>query len=132
VTSILVIDDDADMADACATVLRLEGDAVRIARNGREGLACLEQELPDVIVCDVEMPLMDGPALASQAYLRDRGAELIPIVLVSGAANLAVIAQRVGTPYFLAKPFSGEQLLELLARANTERHAPRPRIEGGP
>ena len=125
-TSILVIDDDVDMAEATATVLRLDGGTVRVARNGREGLERLAEELPDVIVCDVEMPLLDGPGLALQMLLRDAGAERIPFVLVSAAPDLRAIAAMVGTPYFLSKPFTADQLMALTARASVERRAPQP------
>ena len=58
--------------------------------------------------------------------LHDAGEERIPIVLVSGRADLSDVAGRMGTPYFLAKATQdyGDALLKLLDRALSERHAP--------
>jgi hypothetical protein len=58
--------------------------------------------------------------------LHDAGEEMIPIVLVSGRDDLAAIAARMGTPYFLKKASAdyGEVLLKILARALSEKRAP--------
>jgi CheY-like chemotaxis protein len=124
--TVLVVDDDFDMAEACAEVLRSEGHEVRVARNGEDGLAQIDGELPDLIICDVEMPVLDGPQMALQLFVHNVGREKIPIVLSSGVDNLKRVATRVGTPYFLAKPFTIEQLLALVSRAATERVSPTP------
>ncbi|HEY8209511.1 MAG TPA: response regulator [Myxococcaceae bacterium] len=124
--NLLLVDDDLDMVDAFADVLRAEGHSVRMATNGREGLARLAEEKPDLIICDVEMPIMSGPDMAMEIFLGDAGRELIPILLSSGVVDLPRVAARVGTPYFLGKPFTFQQLTDLLARALAERRPPRP------
>jgi CheY-like chemotaxis protein len=125
---LLIVDDDFDIADACADILRSEGHSVRVAKNGEEGLAFVAERLPDLIVCDVEMPVVDGPSMALRLFLLNVGREKIPIVLSSGVHDLRKVAERVGTPYFVAKPFSGEQLLALVMRALAHRVAPKPRV----
>jgi CheY-like chemotaxis protein len=125
--SLLLVDDDFDLGDTCAEVLRFEGHRVRVARNGEEGLAQVEDDLPDLILCDVEMPVLDGPTMVLRMFLHDLGQEQIPILLISGAQDLGGIAEKVGTPYFLAKPFSVEQLVAWVARVLEERLPPRPR-----
>jgi CheY-like chemotaxis protein len=125
--NLLVVDDDLDMAECCADVLRAEGHSVRIARNGTEGLALVATEFPDLILLDVEMPVLNGPAMAYRMFLNDVGQEQIPILLSSGVLDLRSVAEQVGTPYFLGKPFSVEQLLAVVTRALVERTAPRPR-----
>jgi CheY-like chemotaxis protein len=127
--NLLVVDDDLDMAECCADVLRTEGHSVRIARNGAEGLALVAAEHPDLILLDVEMPVLNGLDMAYRMFLHDVGQEKIPIVLSSGVLDLRGAAEQVGTPYFLGKPFSVEQLLVMVARALVERTAPRPRIQ---
>lgn len=126
--NLLLIDDDLDLADVFAEVLRAEGHTVRVARNGKEGLARLAEEKPDLIICDVEMPVLNGPDMAFQIFLRDAGEELIPILLTSGVADLHRVAEKVGTPYFLGKPFSVEQLLDAMRRALFERKPPQRRL----
>jgi DNA-binding NtrC family response regulator len=130
--SLLVVDDDLDMTDAFAEILRMEGHDVRIARNGREGLACLAEDVPDLILCDVEMPVLNGPDMAYQVILMNAGRERVPIVLTSGVAGLRRVAQNVGTPYLLSKPFTVEQLVDTLNRALVERRPPQPGLAAGP
>ena len=127
--NLLVVDDDLDMAECCADILGAEGHRVRIARNGAEGLALVAAELPDLILLDVEMPVLNGPEMAYRMFLNNVGQERISILLTSGVLDLRSVAEQVGTPYFLGKPFSLDQLLAMVARALAERTAPRPRTE---
>ena len=55
---LLLVDDDSDAAQTLSEVLRAEGHAVRIARNGEQGLAELARRLPDAVLLDVEMPCL--------------------------------------------------------------------------
>jgi FixJ family two-component response regulator len=87
-----------------------------------------EAERPDAILLDVEMPLLDGPGMANRMFVENMGRENIPVILVSGVANLAQVADQVGTPYALAKPYSEEALALLLEEALRERALPRPRM----
>lgn len=124
--SILVLDDNEDLASVMEALLEAEGHEVRVAHDGEAGLRLLEDRVPDVVITDVEMPHLDGPSMAYRMFVHNCGMEQIPIILVSGAADLAAIAKRVGTPYVLAKPYSIECLIETLARALSERKAPVP------
>ena len=128
---LLVVDDDMDMAECCADVLCAEGHRVRIARDGAEGLALVAAELPDLILLDVEMPVLNGPDMAYRMFLNDVGQEQIPLLLSSGVLDLRGVAEQIGTPYYLGKPFSVEQLLSMVARALVERTAPTPRSREG-
>jgi len=125
--TVLVVDDDLDIAEACEELLASAGYGVRIAHGGRDALASLsEGTLPDCVLLDVDMPGVSGPEMAHQMLLHDAGEECIPILLVSGRIDLPDIAARVGTPYFLAKASAGyaDALLAILARAVRERRAP--------
>jgi DNA-binding NtrC family response regulator len=121
---LLVVDDDHDLADCLAELLEEEGFKVRTARNGREGLRRIAERQPDLVLLDVEMPLLTGPEMSYEMFLRDAGQETIPIVLLSGVTNLHEVAEAVGTPYFLPKPCSFEAVERLLAKALAERRAP--------
>jgi CheY-like chemotaxis protein len=75
--TILVIDDEGSFVRALAGLLRRDGHTVDTARNGRHALAQLQERSYDVIVCDLHMPDLDGPAfyaLLTQQYpaLRQR------------------------------------------------------------
>jgi DNA-binding NtrC family response regulator len=120
---LLLVDDDSDVVEAYAELLRSEGHVVHTAGTGEEGLQALRAaSLPDVL--DVDMPVLGGPGMAHKMLLHDAGEEDIPILLMSGRDDLPQIAERMGTPYYLKKPADLEQFLDLLARALREREAP--------
>ena len=127
---VLMVDDDYDLAAILGDVLTDLGHTVRLAPNGMHGVAALQRGLPDVVLLDIEMPVLDGPGMAYQMFLLDSGMENIPIVLISGYVDLAIIARRVGTPYFAPKPCPLDRILRLLDRALAERIPPRPESLG--
>jgi CheY-like chemotaxis protein len=126
VADILVVEDDADIATLLDGIISDLGHEVRIARNGEVGLDSLAERLPDLVIMDVEMPLLSGPDMAERMFVHNLGRENIPIVIASASPALPEIAVRVGTPYFLGKPFSTEELARLIARALREQVLPRP------
>ena len=124
---VLVIDDDIDSADVLAEIMMDAGHDVRIGYNGQDGLRLASERPPALALLDVEMPILDGPGMAYEMFLHDMGMELVPVILLSGVPELDRIADEVGTPYFLGKPYRYEQLVALVKRALAERIAPRPR-----
>ena len=124
---VLVIDDDIDSAEVLAEIMADAGHQVRIGYNGEDGLRLAAERVPELALLDVEMPVLDGPGMAYEMFLRDMGMELVPVVLLSGVPALDHVAAEVGTPYFLGKPYRYEQLVGLVARALAERVAPQPR-----
>jgi|HubBroStandDraft_6_1064221.scaffolds.fasta_scaffold2288638_1 CheY-like chemotaxis protein len=121
---LLVVDDDPDLAESLAALLEAEGHEVRTAHNGREGLALVAQRPPDLVLLDIEMPVLNGPEMSYQMFIHDVGQEEIPLVLLSGVTNLLQIAETVGTPYFLPKPCTFEAISRLVATGLIERRAP--------
>lgn len=122
--NVLIVDDDFDIADASGELLESVGHQIRIGHTDEEGLASLfEAPLPDCVVLDVDMPVLNGPGMAHQMLLNEAGDEKIPIVLVSARPDLSQVAARMRTPYFLAKAAKdyGKTLLRLLDRALRER-----------
>jgi len=129
VADLLLVDDDDDLREVFVDLLELEGHQVRAARNGREAMELLKQRLPDVIILDVEMPVMSGPGMAYEVFLHDAGLEEIPIVLTSGVKDLDNVARIVGTKYFLPKPFEVSAFNAMLAEALRQRTPPSPHLE---
>ncbi len=123
---ILVVDDDVDTGDLLADLLREGGHDVRVARNGRQGLAEVRSNHVDLVVLDVEMPVLSGPQMAYAMFLHDMGLEKIPVVLLSGALRLQEVAEHVGTPYFVGKPCSLACLLGVVDEALADRVSPHP------
>jgi CheY-like chemotaxis protein len=124
--SIVLIEDDDDIRDTMADLLAGEGHEIRSARNGVEGLQALDDRFPQLVITDVEMPVLDGRAMVYRMFVENLGRENIPIVLVSGAADLREIAAALGTPYYVAKPFPFEALNATIDRALTEAIPARP------
>jgi CheY-like chemotaxis protein len=127
VAKLLLVDDDNDVCYVLADALRSEGHEVRVAGDGSAGLEALREWRPDLVLLDVEMPILDGPDMAALMFIRDCGLEDIPILLISGVLDLSRIADLVGTPYFLGKPFQLLHLYALIERALRERTRPHPR-----
>jgi DNA-binding NtrC family response regulator len=125
VADLLIIDDDPDSADALSMLMESEGHEVRVGYNGEEGLRLAKEKSPDLVLLDVEMPILDGPGMALEMLVHNMGLEKIPVILLSGVPDLERVANEVGTPYFLGKPYRLAQIMALLDRALTERIAPR-------
>jgi CheY-like chemotaxis protein len=126
---VLIVDDNDDIRSLLAAILRVVGHQVREAADGLKGLELVSARTPDLVLLDVEMPVLTGPEMAYELFLRDRGDENIPIILLSGVVGLPELADAVGTPYFLAKPYSPDSLLRLVDWALSEHIPPRPHLE---
>jgi CheY-like chemotaxis protein len=125
VSRLLIVDDDSDIVEVLGELLRGDGHEVRTASTGEEGLAVLRTApLPEIIVLDVDMPVLGGPGMAHKMLLHDAGEERIPIILMSARSDLADLARNMGTPYFVRKPASIGIFRDRLARALSERKAP--------
>ena len=110
---ILIVDDDPDILAAERQVLAEHGFRVREAHDGAEALRAMDEELPAMIVLDVQMPGIDGPTFARQ--LR-KGLRHVPLVIVTGVVDPKREADRCNAEAFLRKPFDAEDLLRLVRR----------------
>lgn len=113
---VLLVEDDADIQDAIAGVLRDEGYQVDVAGDGDEALARLQaiDSIPDVILLDLGLPLMGGRAFS--AAKRNTPAASIPVVILSGAADIRECAIELDAAAFLAKPMDLGDLIDTVAR----------------
>ncbi|MEI8041445.1 MAG: response regulator [Verrucomicrobiota bacterium] len=110
--TILVIDDQAEFRSLIATILTDAGYEVRQAANGREGIVMVLAERPDLILCDVRMPEMDG--YRTLAAIREfRGTAAIPFILMTGSMGRDEFrnAMTCGADDYLLKPFSRLELI---------------------
>lgn len=110
---ILVLDDNADIVALLRMVLEQRGYQVLSGRNGREGLNLLEQPtaMPDLIICNLRMPLMDGMAFLDALHERAQWAA-IPVVMLTAmsATDYRDAAIAHGAKAFLPKPFRLDDL----------------------
>jgi CheY-like chemotaxis protein len=121
--TIVVVEDEATIRLVLANKLRGAGWDVVDAANGEDALAAIRARTPDLVLTDLQMPRMDGIAMA-RALHADPATRSIPIVLLSARGH------RVGTgdlahtniQHVLLKPFSMRQILAL-----AEEYVDRPR-----
>jgi two-component system cell cycle response regulator len=109
---ILIIEDNAANLELMTYLLDAFGHTVRVAYDGAEGLAAIESDPPDVIVCDVQLPKLDGFEVARR--LKGNPAlSHIPLVAVTA---LAMVGDRdrilaSGFDGYIAKPIEPEQFV---------------------
>ena len=111
--NILVIEDDEIMAQLIATILEDQGHVLRIAENGQVGLDEVACQRPDLIVLDMNMPVMDGFEFAKR-FRGDPQNSSIPILASTSESHTASYdaAYDAGCNGFLRKPWKENELLE--------------------
>lgn len=117
---ILIVDDDESVLKALCQTLELEGAKVLQAKNGKEALKYINPQWKGVVVTDINMPEMDGLTLLRKAQAIDND---LPVIMLTGYGDISVAvgAMREGAYDFLEKPFSTEQLIETILRAEDKR-----------
>jgi PAS domain S-box-containing protein len=115
---VLIIEDNIDAADSLRDVLAYDEHQVEVAYNGPQGIAKAHEFLPEVVLCDIGLPGMDGYQVA-HAFRADATLKGAFLVALSGYALPADLerAQAAGFSRHLAKPPSLEKLRELLVEA---------------
>eukprot|EP01034_Spumella_vulgaris_P013071 gene13071-16669_t len=105
VKRILVIDDEAKLRAQTAELLRLEGYEVTEARNGREGVESAKKNLPDLIVCDITMPEMNGHRVLETLRGEPRTAH-VPFIFLTGWGERDDVraGMNLGADDYLVKP----------------------------
>ncbi len=110
---LLLIDDDPNLILLVKDYLEFRGYQVKTAGNGREALDLLSnEEVPDMIICDVMMPEMDGYAFVKQVR-ENPHTEWIPILFLSakGQSQDRVKGLNTGADVYMVKPFEPEELV---------------------
>jgi signal transduction histidine kinase/ActR/RegA family two-component response regulator len=116
---ILLVDDDPAVRDTTAELLRTLGYAVIQAGGGRGALECL-RTAPEIalLLTDVVMPDMNGPALAEAARTMRPG---LPVVFMSGYSDLAGVTGGAALGRLVSKPFRASDLTEQIVAALSEQ-----------
>jgi DNA-binding response OmpR family regulator len=110
---LLVVEDDEDVARCLRLGLDRKGFAVDVALTASAAYECLQRQLPDVILLDVDLPDLSGLQLCRQLKAKPR-TEHIPIVFCSGNAGARARALLVGAADFFEKPPDLTQLAQRL------------------
>jgi DNA-binding LytR/AlgR family response regulator len=109
---ILVIEDDLSIQQVITDVLENEGYNIFTAQNGKLGINLAKEIKPDLIICDVMMPVVNGYEVLSQ-LLKDKETSLIPFIFLSAKVEKDNIRYGIelGADDYLTKPFKIDELL---------------------
>lgn len=112
---ILVIEDNLFLLENTAEILELASYEVIKARNGKEGLILAHQEKPDLILCDIQMPELDGFGVL-RAMQNALDLRRIPFVFATSksAESDRRLGMSMGADDYVVKPYSGEELLTIV------------------
>lgn len=129
---LLLIDDDPNLILLVKDYLEFRGYEVITAENGREALEVLEQEIPDMIICDVMMPEMDGYAFVNQVRQEER-TSWIPILFLSakGQSGDKIKGLNIGADVYMVKPFEPEELVAQVEASLKQAFRQRQQTGGG-
>jgi CheY-like chemotaxis protein len=120
---LLVVDDDAATRVLLTELFNGSGYAVVLAENGEEGLKQLLDYTPDLVVLDLQMPVMDGWRFrAEQQLLRNVRVATVPVVLLTGTDNAEKSAKALHAAGFIEKPFEPDLLLSAVLKALKTGH----------
>jgi CRP-like cAMP-binding protein/CheY-like chemotaxis protein len=129
---IAVIEDNAEMRENIQEILELANYTVVSAENGRKGLDLIKQEKPNLILCDIMMPELDGYGVLY--YLsKDPEASSIPFVFLSAKAEMTDMRKgmTLGADDYITKPFDEVELLDAIEVRLRRSESIRQLMEGG-
>jgi len=113
---VLIVDDEARMAEVVAAALRRAGHECETCASGEAALAALDERGADVVVTDWKMPEMDGIELLRRLHARRPGLAVV-LLTAHGTVPSAVAAMREGAFDYVTKPFDNDELRAIVGRA---------------
>ena len=129
--SLLIIEDEESLRSTLAERLIMEGFEVRTAEDGEQGVEVAREMIPDLIVCDIMMPQMDGHAVLRTLHGQPATAH-IPFIFLTAKTDPAQIraGMTLGADDYLCKPVSKSELLAAIEARLRKRDAENARIAG--
>jgi DNA-binding response OmpR family regulator len=127
---LLIVEDNADLRNHINEIVQQHYRVLQ-AVNGKEGFEMAVQEIPDIIISDVMMPLMDGFTLA-QKLKKDERTSHVPIILLTAKAGQAhkIEGLETGADDYLTKPFDHKELLTRVRNLINQRKLLRKKFAG--
>ncbi len=113
---LLLIEDNSDFLTVLREAIEINGHRARIAHDGEEGLAYLEEGFrPAIIVCDISLPHMNGLEFLRRLRANPDWSKVI-LIAMSGNQDFKREALTLGANYYLVKPFSFIDLFDIMAQ----------------
>jgi len=109
--NILLVDDEQDFLEPIAFWLKSKGYHVRTASNGEDGLKEIEKKVPNIVLLDINMPVMDGVDTLKQIRKHH---DSLPVIMITAEIERLPILQEMGISGFFPKEGTLEQLEQLL------------------
>lgn len=123
---ILVIDDEQEIRDSICEMLGYEGFEATSARDGREGVSTVKESKPDLIICDIMMPELDGIGVLN-TLRANPDTQLIPFIFLTAKVSVKDIrlGMSLGADDYVTKPYDADSLLETVHQRlqRSQRHA---------
>jgi CheY-like chemotaxis protein len=112
---VLLIEDNDLIRENTAELLELADYQVLMAENGKLGVEMALQQTPDIVICDIQMPVLDGFGVR-HAFNNNPGLAFIPFIFLSAKAEPADIRRGLesGAQGYLIKPFNESELLNVI------------------
>ncbi len=123
-TKILIIEDQPQMRKNLATILELENFRVVTAENGRRGVELAAKEKPDLVICDVMMPELDGYEVLT-ALRKEAATRTVPFIFLTAKGDKLELRKgmNLGADDYLTKPVTREDLLATVQTRLARRRA---------
>ncbi|MBL6448095.1 response regulator [Fulvivirga sp. 29W222] len=111
--SILIIVDNYNIRENTAEILEMFGFEIRVAENGTQGLYLVNKRIPDLILCDMRMPKMNGTEVLIRLKNNPITAE-IPFVYIAATIEKNTVnrVMEIGADGCIRKPFDGDDLID--------------------
>ncbi len=121
-SKVLIIEDDPDLSDVLAYNLRQAGYEVLTARDGAEGLRQARLVLPDIVLLDLMLPLVDGLEVCRRLRSEPATSELLILMLTAKSEETdQIVGLSLGADDYVTKPFSVKVLLERIKALRRRR-----------
>jgi DNA-binding response OmpR family regulator len=114
--TVVVLDDESGLTDVVAAALTKAGFCVHTGSDGAEGLRLISKIVPDIVLLDCMMPVLNGPGVF-RAMRADGRLARIPVLVMSSLPESEAVADIGGYEAFLRKPFPLDALLAAVDRA---------------
>src|SRR6185312_1287633 len=130
--TVLLIEDNTDIRENLAEILELSNYKVFMAVDGKEGVAIALKNHPDIVVCDIMMPVLDGYGVIHMLQKNEQ-TKNTPFIFLTAKAERSDLRKgmELGADDYITKPFSGTELLNAIERRLKKAEALKQQLAPG-